>query len=53
MLKEEMAKLPKEEASLHLQRCIDSGMWVPEGGKKASAAAASVNSDDEEYEVVD
>jgi len=29
MLQEIMAKLPREEAALHLDRCIKSGLWVP------------------------
>lgn len=24
--------MPQEEASYHIQRCIDSGLWVPGGG---------------------
>ena len=30
MLQEVIAKLPKEEATYHMQRCIDSGLWVPD-----------------------
>lgn len=33
MLQEAMTKLPEEEARYHLKRCIDSGMWVPDGNK--------------------
>lgn len=33
MLQEAMSKLPEEEARYHLKRCIDSGMWVPDGNK--------------------
>ncbi|XP_053694859.1 hsp90 co-chaperone Cdc37 [Sabethes cyaneus] len=33
MLQEVMSKLPEEEARYHLKRCIDSGMWVPDGNK--------------------
>ncbi|XP_052865201.1 hsp90 co-chaperone Cdc37 [Anopheles cruzii] len=32
MLQEAMAKLPVDEARQHLQRCIDSGLWVPNAG---------------------
>ncbi|XP_055606909.1 hsp90 co-chaperone Cdc37 [Uranotaenia lowii] len=35
MLQEVIAKMPEEEARYHLKRCVDSGMWVPDGGKKA------------------
>ncbi|XP_058450625.1 hsp90 co-chaperone Cdc37 [Malaya genurostris] len=33
MLQEVMSKLPEAEARYHLKRCIDSGMWVPDGNK--------------------
>uniref|UniRef100_A0A8D8MRX7 Hsp90 co-chaperone Cdc37 n=1 Tax=Culex pipiens TaxID=7175 RepID=A0A8D8MRX7_CULPI len=33
MLQEAMTKLPEDEARYHLKRCIDSGMWVPDGNK--------------------
>lgn len=33
MLQEAMSKLPEDEARYHLKRCIDSGMWVPDGNK--------------------
>jgi len=28
-LQEVLAKLPREEAAQHLDRCIKSGLWVP------------------------
>lgn len=31
-LKRILSEMPKEEATYHLQRCIDSGLWVPGGG---------------------
>ncbi|KAG1683981.1 Hsp90 co-chaperone Cdc37 [Nymphon striatum] len=30
MLQKEMSELPEEEAKIHLKRCIDSGLWVPD-----------------------
>uniref|UniRef100_A0A182K0E8 Hsp90 co-chaperone Cdc37 n=1 Tax=Anopheles christyi TaxID=43041 RepID=A0A182K0E8_9DIPT len=41
MLQEAMAKLPPEEARLHLKRCIDSGLWVPDAKSAAAATSGS------------
>lgn len=46
MLQEAMSKLPEEEARYHLKRCIDSGMWVPDGNK----GVLDVKSEDETAE---
>lgn len=46
MLQEAMSKLPEEEARYHLKRCIDSGMWVPDGNK----GVLDVKSEDETVE---
>lgn len=32
MLQAAIGRLPPDEAKLHLKRCVDSGLWVPEGG---------------------
>ena len=29
--------MPEEEAKYHLKRCIDSGLWVPDGNKTKEA----------------
>ncbi|KAG8233139.1 hypothetical protein J437_LFUL010369 [Ladona fulva] len=34
MLQEVIAKMPEKEACYHMKRCIDSGMWIPDGKKK-------------------
>ena len=39
-LQEVLAKIPKEEASYHMKRCIDSGLWVPDA-KSAGLTPAS------------
>lgn len=26
--------MDKEEARYHMQRCVASGLWIPDGGKK-------------------
>lgn len=28
--------MPEDEAKYHMKRCVDSGLWVPEGGKAAA-----------------
>lgn len=30
-------KMPEEEAKYHMKRCVESGLWVPEGGVKEEA----------------
>lgn len=34
LLQETILTLPEEEARYHMKRCIDSGLWLPEGGVK-------------------
>ena len=41
-LQEVLSKMPREEASLHLDRCIKSGLWVP------NAKDAAGDGEDEE-----
>ena len=38
MLQEVLLSLPKEEAERHLQRCIDSGMWVQNAAEAQAKA---------------
>jgi len=60
MLKEAMSKLPEEDARYHLDRCIKSGLWVPDANKAAAtsdaqgdATEAVADSKEETYENVD
>lgn len=39
LLQETISKLPEEEARLHLKRCVDSGLWVPDAAKADKEAA--------------
>lgn len=32
--------MPEDEAKYHMKRCVDSGLWVPEGGKKNAGDTA-------------
>lgn len=33
LLQQTVSEMPQEEAAYHIQRCIDSGLWVPGGGE--------------------
>lgn len=48
LLQESIGKMPEEEAKYHMKRCVESGLWVPEGGK----AAAAGDDDEPEYSEV-
>lgn len=37
-LKAVIARMPEEEAALHMKRCVDSGLWDPKGGAAADEA---------------
>ncbi|KAL1131359.1 hypothetical protein AAG570_010977 [Ranatra chinensis] len=41
LLQETIAKMPHDEAAYHMKRCVDSGLWLPEGGKKQEDEAGS------------
>lgn len=60
LLKEEMTKLSDEDARYHLDRCVRSGLWVPDANKAAStaetegeAAAEEADAKEEEEEEVE
>ncbi|XP_053671307.1 uncharacterized protein LOC128721566 [Anopheles nili] len=52
MLQQAMSKLPPEEARHHLQRCIDSGLWVPDAKTAAAATGGGGTSADDEEPVL-
>lgn len=39
LLQETIAKMDEEQAKYHMKRCVDSGLWVPDGGKKQQEEA--------------
>jgi len=45
-LQEVLSKMPREEAAHHLDRCIKSGLWVP----NAKDAEGAGEDDDEQEE---
>uniref|UniRef100_A0A0B6Y952 Hsp90 chaperone protein kinase-targeting subunit n=1 Tax=Arion vulgaris TaxID=1028688 RepID=A0A0B6Y952_9EUPU len=64
LLQQAVVDMPKEEAAYHIQRCIDSGLWVPggdDGEKKGKSDEDDKNEkddtdkkkDSEVYEQVD
>jgi len=36
MLQEAISKLPPDEATYHMKRCVESGLWVPGESTKTS-----------------
>lgn len=52
LLQQVIAGMPQDEAAYHMKRCVDSGLWLPDGGKKSADAGQSQeeneNDDDEE-----
>lgn len=52
-----LVEMKKEDAEYHLDRCIKSGLWVPEGGKakkeeEAATSSKKIEEDEEVYEDV-
>lgn len=45
MLQKAIGELPEAEARYHLKRCVDSGLWMPEGGGQESEVAAADEGD--------
>jgi cell division cycle protein 37 len=46
-LQEVLSKLPREEAAQHLDRCIKSGLWVP-NAKDAEGDDEEATNDEQE-----
>lgn len=40
-LQQILSAMPEEDAKYHLKRCVDSGMWIPDGKKREEEAAAA------------
>lgn len=41
LLQDTLLKMKKEDAEYHMDRCVKSGLWVPDAKIKAAAAAAA------------
>lgn len=48
LLQQVVAEMPQEEASYHIKRCVDSGLWVPGGGDQGPQG----DDDGEEYDEI-
>ncbi|KAJ8958925.1 hypothetical protein NQ318_019694 [Aromia moschata] len=45
LLQETISKMDEEDAKYHMKRCVDSGLWVPDGGKKKQEDAGDAAAD--------
>ncbi|XP_038640718.1 hsp90 co-chaperone Cdc37 [Scyliorhinus canicula] len=52
MLQDEISKLEPTEAKYHMQRCIDSGLWIPNAKDAEEEGEKSAEDDDPVYEEV-
>lgn len=52
LLQETILTLPEEEARYHMKRCVDSGLWLPEGGKEEEATAAAAGKEEDTKEAL-
>ena len=50
LLKVTMAKLPDEDARYHLDRCIKSGLWVPDANKNPAGETDDVQKEGSQAE---
>ncbi|KAL0275381.1 UNVERIFIED_CONTAM: hypothetical protein PYX00_003241 [Menopon gallinae] len=50
LLKETIAKMDKEEARYHMQRCVASGLWIPDGKKKENDGEGEGEGEEQEQE---
>lgn len=62
MLQQAVLEMPKEEAAYHIQRCIDSGLWIPNAAdaekedqetEGAAGGSADHKEEEEKYEEID
>lgn len=47
LLQKTIASMPEEEARLHINRCIDSGLWIPDAKKAEAEAQAAAKENTE------
>uniref|UniRef100_A0A0K8TM07 Hsp90 co-chaperone Cdc37 n=1 Tax=Tabanus bromius TaxID=304241 RepID=A0A0K8TM07_TABBR len=47
LLQDAIAKMPEEEAKYHMKRCVDSGLWIPDGGLKNKENSEETGSSDQ------
>jgi cell division cycle protein 37 len=47
LLQDTILKMKREDAEYHMDRCVRSGLWVPDGGKKQDESNAYTEISDE------
>jgi len=45
LLQDTIAKMPEQEAVYHMKRCVDSGLWIPDGGLKLDGKTKTENTE--------
>ncbi len=48
MLQEVLSKMPREDAAYHLDRCIKSGLWVPNAKDAEDDGASETKTEEAE-----
>lgn len=51
MLQKVVSEMPQEEASYHIKRCVDSGLWVSGGNDEASGEDKNDDAEDDGEEI--
>lgn len=51
MLQESLLKMDKKEAEYHMDRCIKSGLWVPDAKKQQQSSEEQQNQEEPEEEI--
>lgn len=51
MLQKVVSEMPQEEASYHIKRCVDSGLWVSGGNDEASGEGKNDDAEDDAEEI--
>lgn len=39
LLQQSISEMPEEQAKYHMKRCVDSGLWIPDAGKKPESGS--------------
>lgn len=50
LLQQTIAAMPEEEATYHMKRCVDSGLWVPDAKNKEKEKEKEKENKEEEEE---
>lgn len=50
LLQQTIAAMPEEEATYHMKRCVDSGLWVPDAKNKEKEKEKENKEEEEEQQ---